>query len=117
MSEAKYTADEIRKAWGVAVEKATGHYPGTPQLGDVLAELERPEIAPDVPVIYDLPWSYYPGRIARFGGLPRGAINIRVLISEDTVLEWVDEWQRGDNRDYLPDYIRHRIAAYKREGK
>ena len=94
MSDKRYTEDEIRAA---VLKMLRGHWGDTtlPNLADdVIAELTRPEIGPDVVVTYD--WQGRPQGVTTYRHLRNvDATNIMPHYPEDKVLEMLDEMLDG----------------------
>lgn len=86
------------------------------EAGELIAELTKPEIGPDVPVMYDSFGDRDHVRV--FENLDSGAHNIRVLIPEDKVQGWAQElFERNAQHNSMPythNFFRDKIAAYRR---
>ena len=107
MSERTFTEAEIREATARVGEQLYGEpWDGEDRL---INELMRPEIHPDVPVMYE----HEPtrGRVLCFAeALESDKRRLQILIPEDKVREWGDEWGCGV-------FLQTKIDEYRRTGK
>ena len=103
MSERTYTEEQIRAAWDRAMQDRTAGY------HDLIIELEKPAIHPDVPVMYE----HEPtrGRVLCFAeALESDKRFLQILIPDGMVREWGDEWGCGV-------FLQTKIDEYRRTGK
>ena len=113
-----YTEEEIRAAMEKTVAPNTDAVWFAGKVSDVMAELKRPAIHPDVPVMCD---GITKGELW-FAKYADKATNIRVLIPVDTMLDAVRSGLAiscagTSHTGNVMAYVKERIERYQREGK
>ena len=107
MTDKRYTIAEYEAAWDRAMRDRTAGCP------EVIAELTRPEIGPDVVVTYD--WQGRPQGVTTYRHLRNvDATNIMPHYPEDKVLEWIDEWRFREGTGRVKGFVQAKMAAFKR---
>ena len=110
-----YTEEEIRAAMEKTVAPNTDAVWFAGKVSDVMAELKRPAIHPDVPVMYDYEGGHCKlplNLLQKAKHITASDVNIRVLIPAQLVQEWCRGFLTG-TREHIADCI----ERYTREGK